>query len=180
MLTVQIRDARDSDMDSITSIYEQAVLLGTGSFEVTAPDDKEMLNRFKKIKDWGGDYIVACLGCDIVGYAYAGPYRTRAAYYNTVEDSIYVHPQCQNDGVGLQLLENLIERCQKKGFRQMVAVIGDSENRASIALHKKCGFVHAGLLRAVGYKFNRWIDSVLMQRTLNPGSDSNPTRKEIS
>ena len=178
MLKVEIRDAQESDIGSITSIYEQAVILGTGSFEIDPPDDEEMLRRFRKIKSWSGVYIVACLENDVVGYAYAGPYRSRAAYFNTAEDSIYVHPKCQGDGVGFQLLNVLLDRTQKKGFRQMIAVIGDSDNHSSIELHKKCGFQQAGLLKAVGYKFNRWIDSVLMQKTLSPGSKSVPTRGE--
>jgi phosphinothricin acetyltransferase len=111
----------------------------------------------------------------VLGFAYAAPYRPRAAYRYTVEDSVYVAPEAVGRGIGMALLDALIETCTTIGFRQMVAVIGDSENRRSIRLHEKAGFVHAGTLEAVGYKFDRWVDSVTMQRALGPGSGTKPT-----
>lgn len=165
-LLVNIRKAEPADIGAITCIYEQAVLLGTGSFEITPPNEEEMLNRMKTVEANKCPYLVAELEGQILGFAYANTYRPRKAYRYTVEDSIYVHPECRNLGVGTQLLTSLVAECDLRGFREMIAVIGDSENTASIQLHKHCGFRHVGTLKNVGYKFDRWLDSVLMQRTL--------------
>ena len=164
-LFVNIRKAEPADIGGIASIYEQAVLLGTASFEVTP--------RMQTIEAGHYPYLVAELEHQILGFAYAGQYRPRKAYRYTVEDSIYVHPECRRLGVGTQLLTSLIAECDLRGFREMIAVIGDSENTASIKLHEHCGFRHVGVLKNVGYKFDRWLDSVLMQRTLAGGDTMN-------
>lgn len=173
-----IRAAKPDDFEAISAIYEHHVLLGTGSFEITPPSSEEMLKRFEQVNSFGGVYLVAELDDTVVGYAYAALYNTREAYFNTVTDSIYVHPQAQGNGIGKALLMQLIKECEEKGFRQMIAVIGDSQNLASQNLHKHCGFSKIGVLHAVGYKFDQWLDSVLMQRPLGKGSQSSPTRKE--
>lgn len=166
-LDVNIRFAHERDIDAITSIYEQAVLLGTVSFEIDPPDEKEMLRRMQQVFAFKAPYLVAELEGQILGFAYASAYRPRAAYRFTVQDSIYVHPECRSVGVGTQLLTSLISECEIRGFSQMIAIIGDSENKASIGLHKHCGFEHVGTLKNVGFKFDRWLDSVLMQKTLS-------------
>lgn len=172
-LFVNIRKAEAADISGIASIYEQAVLLGTASFEVTPPSEEEMLSRMQAIEAGHYPYLVAELEHQILGFAYAGQYRPRKAYRYTVEDSIYVHPECRGLGVGTQLLTSLIAECDLRGFREMIAVIGDSENTASIKLHEHCGFRHVGVFKNVGYKFDRWLDSVLMQRTLAGGDKMN-------
>lgn len=168
-LFVNIRKAEAADISGIASIYEQAVLLGTASFEVTPPSEEEMLSRMQAIEAGHYPYLVAELEHQILGFAYAGQYRPRKAY----RDSIYVHPECRGLGVGTQLLTSLIAECDLRGFREMIAVIGDSENTASIKLHEHCGFRHVGVFKNVGYKFDRWLDSVLMQRTLAGGDTMN-------
>jgi phosphinothricin acetyltransferase len=120
-------------------------------------------------------YLVACDGPTLLGYAYAGPYRTRSAYRHTVEDSVYIAPAAMRRGVGTALLAAVIAACEQAGYRQMIAVIGDSGHEASIGLHRALGFEPAGLLRAVGFKFGRWVDSVLMQRALGPGDGTLPS-----
>lgn len=173
-----IRAAEPGDFEAISAIYENHVLMGTGSFEIEPPSTEEMQRRYKQVLAFGGVYLVAELNDTVVGYAYAAAYNTRAAYFNTVTDSIYVHPQGQRNGIGKALLTRLIQECEERDFRQMIAVIGDSNNFASQNLHKACGFQKIGVLPAVGYKFNQWLDSVIMQRTLGKGSQSCPTRKE--
>ena len=177
-LEVKIRNATEADIDSVCCIYEQNVLLGTGSFEIVPPTDEQMLQRYRRVISWGCPYLVAESCDEVVGFAYASLYKERAAYFNTVEDSVYVHPEVVGNGVGTQLLTALIAECEFRGFRQMVARIGDSENFRSIALHKKCGFYEVGTLHAVGLKFDRWLDSVIMQRALGPGDTEPPQRKE--
>ncbi len=172
-----IRAATVNDFDAISAIYEHHVLLGTGSFEIKPPSKKEMLQRYEQVLAFGGVYLVAELDDTVVGYAYATSFNQRAAYFNTVTDSIYVHPQAQGNGIGKALLTQLIKECEENGFRQIIAVIGDSNNLASQNLHKTCGFSKVGVLPAVGYKFGRWLDSILMQRALGKGSQSSPTRK---
>lgn len=173
-----IRAATPYDFEAISAIYEHHVLLGTGSFEIKPPSSEEMLKRYEQVQAFGGVYLVAEFDEAVLGYAYATAYNQRAAYFNTVTDSIYVHPQAQGSGIGKALLMQLIKECENKGFRQMIAIIGDSDNLASQNLHKACGFTEIGVLPAVGYKFGRWLDSVLMQRALGKGSKSSPTRKE--
>ena len=165
-LSIQLRSSAATDVPAITDIYAHHVLHGTASFEIDPPDAAEMARRRLDIFNRGLPYLVAEDGDRIVGYAYAGLYRPRPAYRFTLEDSVYVHREHRGHGVGASLLEALIPACREWGCRQLIAVIGDSENTASIRLHEKMGFKNAGVLRAVGFKFDRWIDSVLMQLSL--------------
>jgi L-amino acid N-acyltransferase YncA len=158
----------------ITEIYAHHVLHGLASFEIDPPGPQEMARRYRTVRKQGLPYLVAEREGAIVGFAYANVYRMRPAYRYTVEDSVYVDEQYLGRGVGTALLAALIAGCAQAGRRQMIAVIGDSANRPSIRLHEKCGFVHVGLLPATGWKFSRWVDSVLMQRGLGPGASSPP------
>lgn len=175
---LQLRDGSAQDTAAITAIYAYHVLNGTGSFELEPPDAAEMTKRLDAIAHAGFPCLVAELDGKITGYAYAGPYRPRPAYRFTVENSIYVHPDYTAGGVGSLLMAALIDRCEKLGLRQMVAVIGDSANTGSLKLHRKFGFVETGLLKDVGYKFGRWLDVVLMQRSLGAGSSAPPDLKQ--
>ena len=176
MANFLIRATTVADIAAITAIYAEYVVVGTASFEIEAPDAAEMFRRWRATVDGGYPFIVAMSEGEILGFAYAGPYRTRAAFRHTVEDSIYLDPKSRGTGVGGALLRSLIEECEKRGFRQMVAVIGDSANAASIRLHKAAGFALVGTLTNVGYKHKLWLDSVLMQRALGPGAETPPTR----
>ena len=173
-----IRDAAARDMAAVAGIYRGYVLDGLATFETDPPSAGEMDLRRRAIQQGGLPYYVADLDGMVAGYAYAGRYRTRAAYRYTVEDSIYVSPDRGGRGIGLALLSALIERCAALGYRQMLAVIGDSANDASIRLHERAGFRQVGLLPSVGFKLDRWVDSVLMQRPLGAGDaglpDANP------
>ena len=173
-MTLAIRPAKISDIPAITRIYAHAVAHGTASFELTAPDEAEMRGRMQAILDGKFPYIVAEIDGALAGYAYASLYRTRPAYRFTVEDSVYVAPKMHRRGIGKVLLERLIEACTALGFRQMIAVIGDSNQVASIGVHRACGFEDAGNLRAIGWKFGRWLDTPLMQRALGKGATSEP------
>ncbi|HTM74942.1 MAG TPA: GNAT family N-acetyltransferase [Pseudolabrys sp.] len=173
-MTVTVRPAGRTDIPAITRIYGHAVEHGTASFELTAPDHAEMTRRFDELTTNGFPYLVAVVDGAVVGYAYAGPYRTRPAYRFTVENSVYVAHDSLRRGVGKALLQALIDACTEKGFRLMVAVIGDSDQAASIGLHAAAGFKHAGILENIGYKFERWLDSILMQRPLGPGASEPP------
>jgi L-amino acid N-acyltransferase YncA len=172
--TVLVRTARENDVPATTEIYAHHVLHGLASFEVDAPDAAEMARRYAHVMSLGLPYLVAETDGRISGYAYAAPYRARPAYRFTVENSIYIHPDCVGNGIGSALLPALIAGCEQHGCRQMIAVIGDSENWPSIKLHEKFGFTRVGLLPAVGYKFGRWVDSVLMQRALGGGAGNQP------
>jgi phosphinothricin acetyltransferase len=171
-----IRPARDTDLAAVQAIYAHHVLTSSASFELVPPTQAEMRNRYEAILAGGHPYLVADEGGTVLGYAYAGPYRARPAYRHTVEDSIYVAPSAVGRGVGRALLARLLVQCEAGGWSQMLAVIGDSANAASIALHSALGFRHAGTLHAVGWKFGRWIDSELMQRPLGAGSAAPPLR----
>jgi L-amino acid N-acyltransferase YncA len=174
MPAVAIRPATTADIPAITRIYAEAVEHGTASFELEPPDEAEMARRMQTLLDGGLPYIAAEIDDVLAGYAYAGPYRPRRAYRFSVEDSIYVDPGAQRKGVGRVLLKNLIEECEQRGFRQMIAVIGDSAQTPSIELHRAAGFRMIGAIENVGYKFDRWLDTVLMQRTLGPGATTKP------
>lgn len=172
----RIRPADFGDLTAIALIYGQAVVTGTASFEIEPPDEEEMAMRFDALMAEGYPWFVTVRSGIILGYAYAGPYRTRPGYRNTVEDSIYVVPEAQGRGIGHALLATLIAESEARGFRQMVAVIGDSANQASIRLHEQHGFRHVGTFTSVGFKHGRWLDSVLMQRALGPGDTALPAR----
>ena len=174
MSAVSVRSATPADVPAITRIYAHAVKHGTASFELDPPDEAEMARRQRTLVDGGYPYIVAEIDDALAGYAYAGPYRPRPAYRFSVEDSIYVDPSAQRRGVGRVLLEHLIEECERRGFRQMVAVIGDSAQAPSIELHRTLGFRMIGAVENVGYKFGRWLDSVNMQRPLGAGATTKP------
>jgi L-amino acid N-acyltransferase YncA len=169
-----IRAANPADIPAITRIYDHAVRHGTASFEIEPPDAAEMTRRFRALLDGGYPYLAAELEGAVVGYAYAGPYRTRPAYHWSVEDSIYIDPSAYRRGIGRALLDRLIEDSTTRGFRQMIAVIGDSAQTASIELHRAAGFHHVGNIENVGFKFSRWLDSVIMQRALGPGAATTP------
>lgn len=169
-----LRDATIADLDQIQPIYAHHVRHGAASFEESPPDLAEMTARFQALKAKNMPYLAALEDERILGYAYAGPYRPRSAYRFTVEDSIYLAPDAAGKGLGRLLLAELVDRCTAMGMRQMIAVIGDSANVASIGLHRALGFAMIGTLPAIGFKFGRWIDSVLMQRALGEGSSSLP------
>ena len=174
MPAIPIRPAQPRDLAAITRIYDHAVRHGTASFEIEPPDEREMARRYEALRAGGYPYLVAELDGEIVGYAYAGPYRARAAYRWSVEDTIYVAQSSQRRGIGRALLERLIADAEAGGFRQMIAVIGDSANAASIELHRAAGFRMVGTFDNVGFKFSRWLDSVLMQRPLGAGAMEMP------
>ncbi len=176
MMTRQpiIRDARDDDMPAVQAIYAQHVLTGIASFELQAPSLEEMRRRRGDVLSNGLPYLVAELAGEVVGYGYATLYRPRPAYGNTVEDSVYVKDGMGGRGIGQALLGEVIERCIANGRRQMVAVIGNSENHGSIALHTRMGFRLVGVFESVGFKHGRWVDTVLMQRRLGDGADTLP------
>jgi phosphinothricin acetyltransferase len=174
MNAVPIRPATPGDIPAITRIYAYAVRHGTASFEIEPPDETEMQRRQRALLDGDFPYLIAEQDGVVAGYAYAGPYRPRRAYRFSVEDSVYIAPDWQGRGIGRALLERLIAESERRSFRQMVAVIGDSAQTASIALHRACGFQDVGTLRSVGFKFERWLDTVLMQRPLGPGDASLP------
>jgi phosphinothricin acetyltransferase len=169
-----IRAATPADLVAVTGIYDHAVRHGTASFELAPPDASEMARRRQALVDAGYPYLVAEIDGVIAGYAYAGPYRARPAYRWSVEDSIYVAPRLHRRGVGAALLGRLIADAEQSGFRQMIAVIGDSSQAPSIALHRAAGFRAIGTIENVGFKFGRWLDSVLMQRALGPGATKPP------
>ncbi|HWW43930.1 MAG TPA: GNAT family N-acetyltransferase [Acidimicrobiia bacterium] len=169
------RDARETDIAAVQAIYAHHVLHGLGSFEHEPPPAEEMADRRRVIVDRGLPYLVA-VGSDsgVLGFAYAAPYRARPAYRSTVEESVYVAPAALRRGVGRALLDEVVRRCVAAGARQMVAVIGDSGNRGSVALHAAAGFREVGVLRAVGWKHGRWVDTVIMQRELGEGDGAAP------
>ena len=164
-----VRPVLAADIPAITAIYRQHVLRGLASFEIDPPDAAEMLRRHAAVLELGLPYLAAETNGRLAGYAYATVYRARPAYRYTVEDSVYVQDDYAGQGIGSALMPALIAGCADAGRRQIVAVIGDSANLASIRLHEKFGFQRVGLLPAVGFKFGRWVDSVLMQLDLGEG-----------
>jgi phosphinothricin acetyltransferase len=174
MLSIEIRLAIAADLAFVTEIYAEAVRFGTATFELVPPDLTEMTRRFRTLMDGGFPYLVAVLEGRVAGYAYAGPYRPRPAYRFTVENSVYLQPAIHRRGIGQQLLQRLIAECEASGFRQMIAVIGDSANAGSIGVHTKCGFQMIGTHPKVGLKFGRWLDTVMMQRELGEGATTVP------
>ncbi len=169
-----LRAASGADLPAIQAIYAYHVLHGLASFEEVPPALAEMRRRYEDVTGRGLPYLVACEGDEVLGYGYCTPYRPRSAYRFTLEDSIYVRQGMGGRGIGRAVLTELVARCDALGYRQMIAVIGDSANAASIRLHAALGFLHAGTLRSSGYKFGRWVDSVLMQRPLGRGDGTPP------
>lgn len=171
---VRIKVADLADVPAIQEIYAHYVLNSTSSFEEEAPTVAEMTARWQKLKVQGMPFLVAMIGKRVAGYAYGGPFRERSAYRYTIEDSIYIAPDMLGRGVGNALMNELIKRCTNLGYRQMIAVIGDSTNAASLAIHSRHGFRVIGALSSSGFKFGRWADAVLMQRPLGDGDSSVP------
>jgi L-amino acid N-acyltransferase YncA len=175
---VLIRPSAASDLGAISAIYVWHVAHGTGTFELDAPSEAEMSQRRDDVCTRGLPWLVAERGtgaaAEVIGYAYANLFRPRMAYRFALEDSIYLHPEARGQGVGKLLLAELMARCQAWGARQMLAVIGDSQNVSSIAVHRALGFTDAGVLRSAGWKFDRWLDVVLLQRALGPGDETAP------
>ena len=175
--TIFVRPVEPADFDAIQRIYAHHVLHGLASFEEAPPDAAELTRRWRAIVDAGLPYLCAADATGgIAGYAYAGPYRPRSAYRFSVEDSVYVAPGQAGRGIGRALLAQLIAICTDLGKRQMIAIIGDSGNAASIALHHACGFEVVGTFKSIGFKHGRWVDSVLMQRQLGPGATTLPAQ----
>jgi phosphinothricin acetyltransferase len=169
-----IRPAAAADIRAITAIYGEAVVNGSASFEIVAPEAAEMERRWRSIVEGGYPYVVAEEDSRVLGFAYVSAHHARAAYRHTVDDSIYLAADARGKGIGGALLRSLIQESEKRGFRQMIAVIGDSENAASIRLHKAAGFTLVGTFANVGFKHGRWVDSVLMQRALGEGAKTPP------
>jgi L-amino acid N-acyltransferase YncA len=174
MTEVSIRPATPADIPAITRIYAHAVRHGTASFELDPPDEAEMTRRQKALLDGGFPYLVATYDGAVLGYAYAGPYRARPAYRFSVENSVYVATEAHRRGAGRALMDRLIAESEARGYRLMIAVIGDSAQTPSIALHRAAGFKLVGTFEGVGYKFDRWLDTVLMQRALGKGTSAPP------
>ena len=173
---VRVRPATADDIPAITALYAREVAEGVATYEVEAPDATAMGDRWRAITTQGYPYLVAELDGRLAGYAYASSYRTRAGYRWTVEDTVYVDAECAGRGVGRSLLDALIHACQALGFRQMIAVVGDRQNAASIALHESFGFRVVGIFEGIGRKHGRWLDGVQMQRPLGDGSTTPPAR----
>ncbi len=169
-----LRPSAEADIPAIQAIYAHAVQHGTGTFETEVPDEAEMARRRGEVLSRGLPWLVAEVGGQVTGYAYANYFRPRLAYRYCLEDSIYLAPTAQGKGLGKLLLAELMARCEAAGGRQMLAVIGDAQNKGSIGVHAALGFTHTGLLKSSGWKFGRWLDVVLMQRQLGSGDESNP------
>ena len=171
---MEVRAAAQGEIPAIHAIYAHHVLHGLASFEEVPPDAAELRRRYHEITGKGLPYLVATEGREILGYGYCSLYRSRSAYRYALEDSVYVREGQQGKGIGSLLLGELLRMCAGLGYRQVIAVIGDSGNAPSIGLHARHGFLRAGTLRSTGYKFGRWVDSVLMQRPLGPGDGTPP------
>ena len=173
-MSLSIRNAAESDIPAITAIYAVEVSDFVNTYEYEVPDEAEMLRRMQDILARGFPYLVAEADGEVVGYAYAGSFRSRAAYHWVVENSVYVAATAQGRGVGAALLQALIDACIARGFRQMVAVIGEASNTASIRLHERFGFTHVGTFPGIAWKHERWLDTVFMQRALGAGNQEPP------
>jgi phosphinothricin acetyltransferase len=171
---VQVRPAAPADFPAIHAIYAHHVLNGLATFEEVPPSQDELLRRYRDIAGSGLPYLAAELDGVVAGYGYCALYRTRSAYRYALEDSVYVRDGMLGRGVGSALLAELILRCEALGCRQLIAVIGDSSHAASIGLHASQGFLRVGTLRSTGFKFGRWVDSVIMQRPIGPGDSDKP------
>ena len=173
-MSVKIRASVDGDIAAVTAIYAHHVEHGVASFELAAPDEAKMARRRESALAAGLPYLIAEVDGLVAGFASAGPYRARPAYERTLENTVYVDAALHGRGIGGVLLSALIEACTALGYRQMIAVVGDSDNTASIRLHESHGFERAGLLRSVGFKHGRWLDSVFLQRSLGDGDENLP------
>ena len=173
---MRLRDAAPADLAAIQAIYAHHVSIGLATFEEVPPPLDEMRRRYDDVKARGLPYLTAELGGQVAGYGYCTLYRARSAYRYALEDSIYVRQDMVGRGIGRLLLAELVRRCEGLGYRQMIAVIGDSANAASIGVHASQGFLRVGTLRSSGFKLGRWVDSVLMQRALGPGDGTGPTQ----
>ncbi|MFO1029073.1 MAG: N-acetyltransferase family protein [Acetobacteraceae bacterium] len=171
---ITLRPVTEDDMSAVAAIYGHHVRYGTASFETEPPSTEEMGRRCAALLEQGYPYLVAEQDGVVIGYAYAGAYRPRVAYRDTVENSVYLRPDAAGRGAGSLLLVALVEACEARGYRQMVAVVGDSANAPSIRLHERHGFRLVGTLRSVGHKHGRWLDTVLLQRTLGTGDATPP------
>ncbi len=174
MSNLTVRDSTPDDMPTVQSIYAAEVLNGLATFEEVPPSVAELSARRVAVLSLRLPYLVAEIDGQVVGYCYAGHHRSRPAYRNTLENSVYVAPEARGLGVGRALLSELVARCGAGGWRQMIAVIGDSNNAGSIGLHARLGFRDAGTLRSVGFKHGRWVDTVLMQLPLGAGDETLP------
>jgi L-amino acid N-acyltransferase YncA len=172
-----VRPTQDHDVDAIAAIYGHHVQYGTASFETDPPPASEIARRRAALVGQGYPYLAAEQDGSVIGYAYASAYRPRAAYGDTVENSIYLHPDAIGSGLGTSLLSALIAACEARHFRQMMAVVGDSANVRSIRLHERLGFRLIGTLQSVGYKHGRWLDTVLLQRSLGAGDAAPPVSR---
>jgi L-amino acid N-acyltransferase YncA len=177
-MPLTLRDSTAADVVACADIYREAVRNGTGTFELEEPDDAEMARRCEAILTQGLPWLVAERDGQVLGYAYASQFRPRRAYRFCVEDSVYLAPAARGQGTGKLLLAELISRCERLGIRQMLALIGDADNASSISLHRSCGFEHSGAFTAAGWKSERWLDVVMMQRRLGAGADSPPVERE--
>ena len=175
MTRLQIRPSLPDDIEAITHIYAANVLAGTGTFEIDPPTVQDMAARRADVTGKGLPWLVAEVDGKVLGYAYANHFRMRPAYRYTLEDSIYLAPGSQGQGLGRLLLAELMARCTALGVRQLLAVIGDSANLGSIGVHRACGFTHLGVMPSVGWKFDRWLDVVMMQRALGQGDQTAPS-----
>ena len=173
---VNIRDGSEQDMEAVQRIYAHHVTTGLATFEETPPSTDELATRRASVLEFGLPYLVATRDDEVLGYSYATPYRARPAYRYTVEDSVYLDHAHTGQGIGRLLLTELIARCEAGRWRQMIGIVGDSGNTASIALHRKMGFELVGTLEAVGFKFGRWVDTVVLQRALSDGSHTLPDK----
>jgi L-amino acid N-acyltransferase YncA len=173
-MTPSVRDARADDIAAVHAIYSHHVLHGFGTFDEVPPSLETYTAKWREVVAMGLPWLVAVDGNEVLGFAYASAFRPRTGYRYTLEDSVYIRNDQRGRGIGMALLEPLIARCVERGARQLVAVIGDSHNAGSIALHRKAGFAHAGTVKAVGFKLGRWVDIVFMQRALNGGDGSLP------
>ena len=173
-MNLLIRPSRNEDVPALAAIYAASVATETASWEVESPSAREFAQRRSEVLAKGYPYFTAEIDGEVVGYSYASAYRARIGYRFVVEDSVYVLHQMKGRGIGKKLLATLIDECMVRGYRQMIAVIGDGANQGSIKLHEACGFEHVALFKGIGYKFDRWLDSVQMQRALGAGSMLSP------
>jgi phosphinothricin acetyltransferase len=172
--TTLIRPCQTADLPAVTAIYAHHVSHGSGSFELEPPSLQDMTQRHAHVTQLGLPWLVATRHQEVLGFAYAGQFRPRPGFQYLVEDSVYIQQGHAGQGLGVALLAELIRCCEQAGKRQMLAVIGDSANAGSIALHARLGFIHTGILKASGWKHGRWLDTVLMQKALGPGQSVDP------